>query len=173
MQKSLEWFIHKKLLLKDKTINNLAENYMKKSRDNIITMELLNKVADFRDTLELPDDYDSKEWVVISGYYSMYMAALGILAELGYKSRNHTATILALEALLVNKKLLEKEYLEILGRIKIKKEEIEELNKVRDKREIAQYSITKETTKNIAEEIRNDAHKFVDRMEELFDLFKS
>ena len=170
MQKSSEWFIRKKLLSKDRTIKNLAKNYMKKARNNIITMELLTKAPNFKEILGLPADYNSDEWIVISAYYSMYMAALSILAKLGYKSKNHSATIIILEEFLVKKQLLEKEYLEILDKIKIKREEVEELNKVKDKREIAQYSVTKETTKNIAEETRKDAHKFVDRMEELFDL---
>ncbi|MBU0535791.1 MAG: hypothetical protein KKE20_02415, partial [Nanoarchaeota archaeon] len=138
MQRPIEWFINKKLLMKDRTVKNLAGNYMRKARNNIITMNLMKKAIEFRDVLGLPADYDPNEWVVISGYYSMYMAALGILARLGYKSKNHTATILALETLLVKKRLLEGDYLIILKRVKIKKEEIEELDRVRDKREIAQ-----------------------------------
>lgn len=170
MVKSLKWFLDKKLLLKDGTVKNLAGNYMEKARGNLITMELLNKAIRFREILELPQNYDPNEWVVISAYYSMYMAALSVLAKLGYKSKNHAATIMALEEFLVKKHLLEKEFLQILEKIKIKTEEIEELNKIKDRREIAQYSVTKETTKNIAEETKNDAHIFVDRMEEISDL---
>jgi len=170
MPKSFNWFLNKKLLLKDITVKRLSKNYMKKARNNIVTMELLNNSINFREILGLSSDYDPNEWIVITAYYSMYMAALSILAKLDYKSRNHSATIIALEELFVRKRLLEKEYIEILDKIRIKKEEIEELNKARDRREAAQYSVTKETTKNIAEETRIDAHKFVDKMEELFDL---
>lgn len=170
MPKSFNWFLKKELLLKDITIRNLAMNYMKKARNNIITMELLNKAPNFRGVLELPSDYNTDEWVVVAAYYSMYMAALGILSKLDYKSRNHSATIVALEEFFVKKKMLDKEYLNILEKMKVKKEEIEELNKARDRRETAQYSVTKETTKSIAEETRRDAHKFVDKIEELFDL---
>ena len=172
MPKSFKWFINKKLLRKDETIKDLANNYMEKAKSNIITMELLSKVTNFRDILKLPLDYDPDEWVVITAYYSMYIASLSVLAKLGYKSKNHSATSKALEEFFVKKKLLEKEYLEILEKIKIKKEEIEELNKVKDRREIAQYSVTKETTKNIAEETKKDAHKFVDKMEELLDFLE-
>lgn len=172
MEKSLKWFIKKKLLLKDETVKNLSNSYMKKARGNIITMEVLSNVTNFRDVLELPSEYDPNEWVVITAYYSMYLAALSVLAKLGYKSKNHSATSTALKEFFVKKKLLEKEYLEILEKIKLKKEEIEELNRARDRREIAQYSVTKETTKNIAEETKKDAHCFVDRMEELLDLLE-
>ncbi len=40
---------------------------------------------------------------------------------------------------------------------------------VRDRREIAQYSVTKKTTKDIAEKTKSDARTFVDRAEEIFE----
>lgn len=170
MARPISWFMNKGMLVKDITAKNLAENYMNKARANLVTMELLSKSVNFRDVLELPEDYDPNEWVVIAGYYSMYLSALSILAKFGYKSKNHTATLVALEEFFVKKQLLEREYLEILEKIKIRKEELEELNKVRERREIAQYSVTKETTKNAADKTKLEAHKFVDRMEELSDL---
>jgi uncharacterized protein (UPF0332 family) len=51
----------------------------------------------------------------------------------------------------------------------MKKEEIEMLRDVKDRREIAQYSVTKKTTKEIAENTKADAREFVDRVEEIFD----
>lgn len=172
MKKTIDWFITKKLLFKDRTIKNLAGEYMKKARNNIITMELLSNSVNFKDKLSLPFDYDSSEWVVIAGYYSMYIAALGVLAKIGYKSKNHSATIVALEEFFVKKKLLDKRYIEILNKIKIKKEDFEELNLARNMREIAQYSVTKETTKRIAIQTKKDANYFVDKMEELFYLLE-
>ena len=47
------------------------------------------------------------------------------------------------------------------------KEEIEKLSDARHKREIAQYSITKQTTKSIAEKIKKDAYDFVNKCEEI------
>ncbi|MCX6815272.1 MAG: hypothetical protein NT120_00275 [Candidatus Aenigmarchaeota archaeon] len=53
--------------------------------------------------------------------------------------------------------------------VRVRKEEIEMLRDVRDRREIAQYSVTKKTTKEIAEKTKSDAREFVDRMEEIFE----
>ena len=167
--KNLNWFLNKKLLLKDETIINIAENYLEKARNNIITMELLSNSINFRKELKLPSEYEPDEWVVIVGYYSMYLAASSVLAKVGYKSKNHSATIKALEEFFVEKKMLEKEYLKTLEKIKINKEEILKLDKVKDRREIAQYSVTKETTQQLATKTKQDAHMFVDKMEELFD----
>lgn len=171
--KSISWFKKKNLLTKARGIKKLADSYLEKARTNLVTMELLDKSKAHREELEIPEDYDPSEWIVISGYYAMYLSALSVLAEIGYKSRNHTATVKALEEFLVNKRMLEKHYIKILKEIKIKKDEIESLDKVKDRREIAQYSVTKETTRNVAEKTKTDAHNFVDRMERLLDLLKS
>ena len=46
-------------------------------------------------------------------------------------------------------------------------QKIEKLSDARHKREIAQYSITKQTTKSIAEKIKEDAYDFTDKCEEI------
>lgn len=97
------------------------------------------------------------------------MAALSLLAKIGFRSKSHTATSVALEEMFVKKKLLDKNYLENFESIKMRKEEIEMLRDVRDRREIAQYSVTKKTTKEIAEATKADAREFVDRLEEIFE----
>ena len=109
---------------------------------------------------------------MICGYYAMYMAALSALAKVGYRSKNHTATIIALETFFVNKKLLELEYLEMLEKAQLEKEQIEQLKLARERREIAQYSVTKGTTRMIAKNIREDAYKFIERIEELVESLK-
>lgn len=43
----------------------------------------------------------------------------------------------------------------------------------RERREIAQYSVTKETTRKIAGKTRNDAYQFVEKMEGLIEAIKN
>jgi uncharacterized protein (UPF0332 family) len=105
--------------------------------------------------------------IVVCGYYAMYMAASAALAKISYRSKNHTATILALETFFVKRQLLEPDYLKIMEKAKLEKEHLEQLKLARERREIAQYSVTKGTTKSIAEEIKRDAYSFVERMEKL------
>lgn len=165
----IERFIRLKQLIKDPTIKNLAEPYLKKSRSNLVTMEILSKVEQHKTLLAIPKDHSDDEWVVVVAYYAMYMAALSLVAKVGYKSKSHTATAVALEEFFVKKKLLEKVHFENFESIRIQKEEIEKLKDVRDRREIAQYSVTKRTTKEIAEQTKADAREFVDRAEEIFE----
>lgn len=165
----IDFFIKKQQLVRDVTAKNLAESYFRKARSNLITMEILSKVEKHKELLAIPKDHSTEEWVVVVAYYSMYMAALSLLAKIGFKSKSHTATAVALEEFFVKKKLLDKTQLDNFENIRMKKEEIEMLRDVRDRREIAQYSVTKKTTREIAEDTKDDARKFVDDIEEIFE----
>ena len=170
MERNIGWFIDQGLLIKTPFVGRLAQRFLDKARNNLVTMSILYDLygnTEAKKTLSAPEDYDSSEWVVVCGYYAMYMAALGALAKVGYRSKNHTATVVALETFFVEKKLLEPEYLKMLERAQLEKEQIESLKLAKERREIAQYSVTKETTRSIAEKVRVDAYKFVERIEEL------
>lgn len=168
MKKDINWFIQEGLLTKTPFVQKLAPRFIEKAKNNLITLSILfdlhsNKEA--RNSLNAPKDYDSSEWVAVCGYYAMYMAASAVLAKINYRSKNHTATVLALEAFFVKKQLLEENYVKMIEKAQLEKRYIDNLNLARDRREIAQYSVTKETTRRIAEEIKEDAYKFVERME--------
>lgn len=175
MKKDINWFIREDLLTKAPFIQKLAPRFIEKAKNNLITMSILFDLHDSkeaRDSLHVPEDYDSSEWVVVCAYYAMYMAASAVLAKINYRSKNHTATFIALETFFVNKQLLEERYLKMIEKAQLEKEYIDNPKLARDRREIAQYSVTKETTRKIAEEIKEDAHSFVERMEKLIGSLK-
>ena len=120
-----------------------------------------------RGLLHVPQKHDTSEWVVIAAYYSMYMAASSVLATLNYRSKSHAATIVALETFLVKKQLLEPKYIKMIEEARLNKEDVEQLRIARERREMAQYSPTKETTREIARQMRKDAYRFVERMARL------
>ena len=168
--KSIKWFMKEGLLVKDNSFKLIYNKFLEKARNNLITMNLLaemDKNKQTKDILKLPKDYNADEWIVITGYYSMYSSALALLAKIGFKSKNHTATILVLEEFFIKKNLLNQEDLILLKNASLKKEELRELSEARQKREIAQYSITKQTTREIAEKISKDAKNFVNKCEEI------
>ena len=66
--------------------------------------------------------------------------------------------------------VVDQKHLKSLENVRVTKEEIELLQDVRDKREIAQYSVTKRTTIQIAESTKAEAREFVDYVEEIFEL---
>ncbi len=170
MKKPIKFFIQKGLLIKDESVKRLANEYLTKAKNNLITLKILDEFQDdkeFRKKYNLPKEYSTYEWVVITGYYAMYTAAIFLLAKIGYRSKNHTATLCVLEEFFVKKKILDEDILILLKSAMFHKEEVEKLSDARHKREIAQYSITKQTTKSIAEKIKKDAYDFVNKCEEI------
>jgi len=156
--------------MKDKEIRELAPKFLEKAKNNLVTMNSLfdlNNNSHARKLLRIKENHEFYEWVVIIGYYAMYAAAISLLAKIGYRSKNHTATLCVLEEFFVKKKILDEDILILLKSAIFHKEEIEKLSDARHKREIAQYSITKQTTKIIAEKIKKDAYDFVNKCEEI------
>lgn len=170
MDNNVKRLIEQGFIARDSTVKNLALKYLQKARNNLITMSLLSEVngnKKARELLKIPSEYNSDEWVVICGYYAMYASALALIAKLGYRSKNHSATIAVLEESFIRKKILTKEDVAVLKNAMLQKEEIEKLSDARHKREIAQYSVTKQTTKEIAESIKKDAYQFINKVESI------
>jgi uncharacterized protein (UPF0332 family) len=168
MINNIKQLIRHGYISKDDSVKNLSQKYLQKARNSLVTMGLLSDINNNRKArglLKVPFDYNSEEWVVIAGYYAMYASALALIAKIGYKSKNHTATIILLEEFFIKKKLMSKEDISILKNAIIQKSEIEKLSEARHKREIAQYSVTKQTTKEIAESIKQDAYSFINKVE--------
>lgn len=172
MKKSVKFYIKRELLVKDESTKRLANEYLAKAKNNFITLKILSEIQNnkaFREKLDIPENYSTYEWIVITGYYAMYTAARALLAKIGFRSKNHTATLCALEKFFVKKKILDEDVLTTLKSAMFHKEEIEKLSDARHKREIAQYSITKQTTKTIAEKIKKDTYDFIDKCEEIIE----
>lgn len=167
---AIQDYLKNKSLVKDSTIKSLSESYLLKAKSNLITTSILfniNLNSEARKLLEVPENYSSDEWVVVSGYYAMYSAALALLAKIGYKSSSHAATLLALEKFFVKKELIGQEYLAMLKHAQITQNEIQELASAKSNREIAQYSVTKATTHAIAETSKKNAYDFVNKVESI------
>ena len=170
MKRTINFYIKNELLIKDEIVKRLANEYLTKAKNNLITLKILDEFQNdkiFRKKYNVPENYSTYEWVVITAYYAMYTAAISLLAKIGYRSKNHTATLCVLEEFFVKKKFLEQDTLTSLKSAMFHKEEVEKLSDARHKREIAQYSITKQTTKSIAEKIKRDAYDFVNKCEEI------
>ena len=170
--KTIKFYIKKGILIKDKSVEKLANTYLIKAKNNLTTLKLLSEIQSnkiFREKLNLPENYSAYEWITITGYYAMYTSALALLAKIGFRSKNHTATLFALEEYFVKKKILDENSFLLIKNALLQKQELENLSDAKHKREIAQYSITKQTTKDIANKIQKDAYDFVNKVEEFFE----
>ncbi len=171
-QKGMKEYENEKKLLKRPFIMKYSRAYLRKARTNLATMSILHNLmynSKARDALNAPSNYAPVEWVIISGYYAMYMSACSILASVGYRSYDHTATICALDELFVKKEKLEPEYISMLKNAQLEQKYVDDLRIAKQDRQIAQYDVTRETTAKIADNICAAAPKFVNRFNLLLD----
>ena len=153
-------------LTKDAAIKTDTTKYLQKTTVNLMTMDVLlalknNKEA--RNLLNIPPNYTPDDWIVVTGYYAMYLATTALLAKIGYKTKQHTAAINGLEHFFVKKKLLEQQYVDMLKSASLSHEEVHKLREARDDRETAQYGVTKATTMELIAKTVKNAHDFVDK----------
>ena len=87
--KKIDFYLKEGQVVRDKTVATLAQKYIDKARNNLITMKILSELNNkkAREYLEIPLGYDSNEWVAITGYYAMYTSALALLAKIGFRSK--------------------------------------------------------------------------------------
>ena len=171
--RTINWYIKKGQLMEDKETKELALRFLEKAKNNLVTMNSLfdlNNNSGARKLLRIKENHEFYDWIVVCGYYAMYTAGLSLLAKIGYRTKNHTATLCVLEEFFVKKRILDQDSLIILKTAMLHKKEIEKLSEARQKREIAQYSVTKQTTKEIAEKIKIDAYEFIDKCEDILNI---
>ena len=153
-------------LVKDTSAVALSSKYLGKAQTNLITMDLLLALKDNKEArtlLNIPPKYTPDDWIIVAGYYAMYLAATALLAKVRYKTKQHTAAIEGLEHFFVKKKLLEQQYVEMLKSASLSHEEIHNLSKARKDRETAQYGVTEATTLDLINKTTKNAHDFVDK----------
>ncbi len=175
MKGKIKFYLGKGQIIKDKEAVHLSERYLEKAKNNLFMTQMLSEIQKnekVRELLKVPKKYDVSEWTVVSGYYAMYTSALSLIASIGFRSKNHSATLAILEEYFVKKKHLEDRDLLLIRNAQFQKEEIEKISEARQKREIAQYSVTKQTTKEISEKVKVDAYSFVNRVEEVLEKLK-
>jgi len=151
----------------------LAQSYLAKADHNLMVGSVMSELADndgAKKELKVPADFSAFDWVAVSAYYAMYHSALAALSTIGYKSSNHTATMVALEVFFVEKRLLESGFVYKLRHAReLEEAYIQKLQYARKQRETAQYGVTEETGKDAAKALLKDARSFVDRMDVLVD----
>jgi len=160
----------KGLLSENKRYKDIAESYLEKARNNLVAMQIDYKISvdeGIKKILEIAE-FKEYDWVVVKGYYAMYIAVLACLAKIGLKSESHNASISALDFYFVKKGKLEERYLGILKSVSLESEYVEDLKVAKEDRIDAQYEVSEEFQKRKAEEMIDCAKKFVDRLERLF-----
>lgn len=111
-------------LIKIKTDEDLAQEYIRKAEHNL-------------GFFMLAKEHGYYDWNITIGFYVMYHCCLAILAKFSYESRNQEGTLALIESLLEDKKIEEdfRKYIE-----SIKSNSLEEEEKIIPMREKYQYT---------------------------------
>ncbi len=151
-KKTFEWCLKRKgpgLRRIERDIDR-AKLHMEKARGNLEVLGYLEKGHYY-------------DWVVISGYYSMYHAALAALLIKGYEGKDHNCVVVALRNLYLE---LEKDLDEMEKAYKLERNLIENLDRARVQRINIQYGITKVVSTNV-DWIIPASRNFVNKIEEI------
>ena len=159
-------------IFEDAEAKEFVSKYIVRADKNLELMNIVSELStnkEAQEALALPEEYVNDEWVIITAYYSMYLVALALLAKLGYRSKTHTATILALETFFVKKELINQKYLFMFKHAhnQIDQQDITDLSKGKEDRKTAQYEVTKSVSHSIAEASMKNAVSFVNKVKEL------
>ena len=160
-----ENYVKRKALKKDRIGIDL---YLKKSVHNMDFAGWL--VSKHRN--EIPELFGRDnfyDWVVIAYYYAIYHSAMALVAERGYSSKSHAATLCAVIWFYYHqKRRLEKEDIEKVGET-IEKEDVETVARTKNLRERASYGVSERFESKLAEMAREKAVSFTGKVGNILD----
>lgn len=166
---------------KDGRYAKWSQEHMNKAESNLLSARieyLALTDENVRKSSELFSKYDKFDWLIIKSYYAMYHSVLAVLAELGFKSETHFATIVAFELFFVRRnKLVEEKFLDMLVKIMkrvgtIPHDYIRMLMQTRKARHLAQYDVTSSVIRNEAEDSFEMSMEFIEEMKKVYGKLK-
>lgn len=161
----LDSYIRKNILKKS---SNESRLHLKRTDHNLTFANwIIEKHKD-----EIPEVFRGDnfyDWVISIYYYAIYHAALALMSKEGFTSKNHSATL----AFLIyhhyhSQKALEKEDVELIAS-SLDREDIETLGISKELREKACYDIHEQFEKKLAEQIREEAVDFANKIKLLLE----
>ena len=156
----LDNYIKKKIL---KKVSDEAKLHLKRTDHNLTFANwIIEKHKD-----EIPKIFGGDnfyDWVISIYYYAIYHAALALMSKEGFTSKNHSATL----AFLIyhhyhSEKALDKEDVELIVS-SLDREDIETLGISKELREKACYDVHESFEKKLAEQIREQAVDFANKI---------
>lgn len=158
-----------------------SQEHMNKAEFNLLSarieyLSLTNESV--RKSSELFSNYEKFDWLTIKSYYAMYHAVLALLAEIGFKTETHFATIASFELFFVRRnKLIKEKFLQMLIKIMdrigtVPYDYVKMIIRARKTRYVAQYDVTTSIVKREAEDSLDKAIEFVKEMKRVFNKLK-
>ncbi len=158
-------------LRKDSDQKKFSEDYLKKARHNLELAGILDEISrkeDKKKAIEIHLASQYFDWVIITSYYAMYLAATSALAKIGLKSNDHDGSITALEYnYCIERNLLLRKHIEMIENAKFGREDIQKIDEAKKGRISVQYTVSQKYGENEAKRILKDAREFVNKITEI------
>lgn len=158
-------------LRKDADQKKFSEDYLNKARHNLELAGVLDELSrndDKKKAIEIQLVSQYFDWVIITSYYAMFLAATSALATIGLKSNDHDATIIALEYNnCIERNLLPRKYIQLIENAKFGREDIQKIDDAKNGRISVQYTISQTYGENEAKRILKDAREFLIKISEI------
>jgi uncharacterized protein (UPF0332 family) len=159
----LDDYIKKKIL---KKVSDESRLHLKRTDHNLI---FANWIIEKHDG-EIPEVFGKDtfyDWVISIYYYAIYHAALALMSKEGFTSKNHSATLCFLIYHHYHlQSALDKEDVALIAS-SLEKEDIETLGISKELREKASYNVHESFEKKLAEQVKEDAVDFVNKIKVL------
>lgn len=158
-EKDFEAYVKRNSLKKEEETQHLSKSHAHKMEYNLLFVQHLFDIQQFYD------------WVIVGCYYSIYRAALALLAKKGYSSKHHETTLCALIHLWYrnDKQEITQEDIQLVARSSLEKEEVSYFAQTKEKRETASYGISEEFSKIEAEKLHVNTIAFVNKVRSILE----
>ncbi|MBS3127300.1 HEPN domain-containing protein [Candidatus Woesearchaeota archaeon] len=171
LKEEYEQLIKEYSLRIDSNEKKFANNYLMKALHNLElagVLDLLSKDDEIKKTVGISTKSEYHDWVIITSYYAMYLAATSALAKLGIKSSTHRSSIIALEyRYCIEKNLLDRKYIDMIENASFGRDDIQKLDQALRGRVSVQYTVSQRYGINEAKRILKDAKEFVNKLSEM------
>lgn len=148
------------------------EQYFKKAVHNLdFSNWLLEKHKD-----EIPSIFAEErffDWVITGYYYSMYHAALALIASKNLFSKSHLATLCALVLYFYHENKLSKEEIEIVAESigkTIDEKDVEIIVETKSLRERATYNVSYDFEESLVKTAKQNAIKFTENVRSILQI---
>jgi uncharacterized protein (UPF0332 family) len=151
--KDLKQFEIENLLRKESFAKNLVQAHIDKAKHNL---KFVNKNI---------TDEQFNDWTITGLYYAAYHAALALIANKGYISKSHDATLL----FIIKEYKISKKEAEFINEMAITKTDAEFYATLKEKRKQATYSTNTLFNTEKVKEYRERTIEFINKTEEILE----
>ncbi|MBU0907100.1 MAG: HEPN domain-containing protein [Nanoarchaeota archaeon] len=158
VEDSFNFYLKKETIKKETETRFLPVSHLNKAEYNLTFTNFLAEQQRYYD------------WIIVGCYYTIYHAALSLIAKKGFSSKNHLATLCALiKFYVVQENTLSKEEIELVSRSSLEKEEVSYFAYAKEKRETASYGLSEEFNKAEAEDLLKKTVQFLNKCREILE----